>query len=242
MSARRSPTWHAGAVQPLVDRRADQPRRCSGPCGDRAGGRADRRGDRRALPEPDHLQAAVAGRCDPLLPDRWLPAWRRQRGAGGAADGGEVRRAGLPACRRRRPVRVRAAPVDLRLRLRQRFAGAAAPRVCRSPARAFRRPGADEERPLHAAGAAGLQHHDEARSLERARVSERTRLEGLRMIKTIIFDLGKVIVPFDFQRGYDRMAPLCRYSPAEIPERLRGCDLVTSFEEGKIDPEAFVSN
>ena len=60
------------------------------------------------------------------------------------------------------------------------------------------------------------------------------------MIKTIIFDLGKVIVPFDFQRGYDRMAPLCRYSPAEIPERLRGCDLVANFEEGKIDPEAFV--
>jgi putative hydrolase of the HAD superfamily len=60
------------------------------------------------------------------------------------------------------------------------------------------------------------------------------------MIKTIIFDLGKVIVPFDFQRGYDRMAPLCRYSPEEIPERLRGCDLVTRFEEGKIEPDAFV--
>ena len=65
-------------------------------------------------------------------------------------------------------------------------------------------------------------------------------MAGKRMIKTIIFDLGKVIVPFDFQRGYDRMAPLCRYSPAEIPERLRGCDLVTRFEEGKIEPDAFV--
>ena len=32
-----------------------------------------------------------------------------------------------------------------------------------------------------------------------------------RMIKTIIFDMGKVIIPFDFQRGYDRMAPLCGY-------------------------------
>ena len=29
-------------------------------------------------------------------------------------------------------------------------------------------------------------------------------------------------------------------SPAEIPERLRGCDLVTRFEEGKIEPDAFV--
>jgi FMN phosphatase YigB (HAD superfamily) len=60
------------------------------------------------------------------------------------------------------------------------------------------------------------------------------------MIKTVIFDLGKVIIPFDFQRGYDRMAPLCRYSPSEIPERLRSCDLVTRFEEGKIEPDVFV--
>jgi putative hydrolase of the HAD superfamily len=65
-------------------------------------------------------------------------------------------------------------------------------------------------------------------------------MAGNGMIKTIIFDLGKVIVPFDFQRGYDRMAPLCRYSPAEIPGRLRDCDLVTRFEEGKIEPDAFV--
>ena len=55
-----------------------------------------------------------------LLPDRRLPARRRERGARGAAAGGEVRRAGLPARRRRRPVRVRAAPVDVRLHLRQR--------------------------------------------------------------------------------------------------------------------------
>ncbi|HYP09614.1 MAG TPA: HAD family phosphatase [Bryobacteraceae bacterium] len=60
------------------------------------------------------------------------------------------------------------------------------------------------------------------------------------MIKTIIFDLGKVIIPFDFKRGYDRMAPLCSYAAAEIPERLRSCDLVTSFEEGKVEPEEFV--
>jgi len=61
-----------------------------------------------------------------------------------------------------------------------------------------------------------------------------------RMIKTIIFDLGKVIIPFHFKRGYDRMAPLCAYQPAQIPERLRSCDLVTRFEEGKMEPEAFV--
>ena len=60
------------------------------------------------------------------------------------------------------------------------------------------------------------------------------------MIKTIIFDLGRVIIPFDFKRGYDRMAPLCSYAAADIPERPRSCDLVTRFEEGKIDPHGFV--
>ena len=50
--------------------------------------------------------------ADRLLPDRRLPAGRRQRGARRAADGGQVRRAGLPARRRRRPVRARAAPLD----------------------------------------------------------------------------------------------------------------------------------
>src|SRR5687768_16130048 len=60
------------------------------------------------------------------------------------------------------------------------------------------------------------------------------------MIKTVIFDLGKVIIPFDFQRGYDRMAPHCGYPAAEIPERLRTCDMVTKFESGQIEPEAFV--
>jgi putative hydrolase of the HAD superfamily len=60
------------------------------------------------------------------------------------------------------------------------------------------------------------------------------------MIKTVIFDMGKVIIPFDFKRGYDRMAPLCNYEAAQIPERLRSCDLVTRFEEGRMAPEEFV--
>ncbi len=60
------------------------------------------------------------------------------------------------------------------------------------------------------------------------------------MIRTIIFDLGKVIIPFDFQRGYARMAPLAACDAASIPERLREYDLVQRFESGQIEPEAFV--
>jgi len=59
------------------------------------------------------------------------------------------------------------------------------------------------------------------------------------MIKTIIFDLGKVLVPFDFQRAYDRLAPLSPYSAEQIRERVRGCDLVTRFESGQVEPESF---
>lgn len=60
------------------------------------------------------------------------------------------------------------------------------------------------------------------------------------MIKTIIFDLGKVIVPFDFQRSYTKLSPLCGLSNEQIPERLRQTDLVQRFESGKIEPEDFV--
>ncbi len=36
-------------------------------------------------------------------------------------------------------------------------------------------------------------------------------------IKAVIFDLGRVIVPFDFTRGYLRLAPLCGLPAAENP-------------------------
>ena len=65
---------------------------------------------RRARPQPGHVQAVPPGRRHRRLPDRRVPARRRQRGRGRAAAGGQVRRAGLPARRRRRPVRARPAP------------------------------------------------------------------------------------------------------------------------------------
>ena len=77
-----------------------------------------------------------------LLPDRRLPPRRGQRGARGAAAGGQVRRAGVPARRRARPVRVRAAPLGHRLRVRQRLARRPHDRVRRPPARALRASGA----------------------------------------------------------------------------------------------------
>lgn len=60
------------------------------------------------------------------------------------------------------------------------------------------------------------------------------------MIKTVIFDLGRVLVPFDFRRSYERFAARCEYTAAEIPERIRATNLVVQLETGQISPEQFV--
>ncbi len=60
------------------------------------------------------------------------------------------------------------------------------------------------------------------------------------MVRCIVFDLGKVIVPFDLQRGYAALQPYCAYPVEEIPQRLRGTDLVRRFESGQVSSAAFV--
>jgi len=60
------------------------------------------------------------------------------------------------------------------------------------------------------------------------------------VIKTVIFDLGKVLIPFDFARGYRAMEKFCDYPAAEIPKRIAGTDLVYRFETGLVEPRDFV--
>lgn len=60
------------------------------------------------------------------------------------------------------------------------------------------------------------------------------------MHKTIIFDLGKVLVYFDFERGYRALEGVCPYPAAEIPKRLGETDLVARFETGLVEPRKFV--
>ena len=60
------------------------------------------------------------------------------------------------------------------------------------------------------------------------------------VIKTVIFDLGKVLIPFDFSRGYRAMEKLCSYPAAEIPKRIGTTDLVHRFESGLVEPRDFV--
>ena len=59
-------------------------------------------------------------------------------------------------------------------------------------------------------------------------------------IKAVIFDLGRVIVPFDFSRGYAKLEALCGIPAAEIPGRIAPTGLVQLLESGGIEPRDFV--
>jgi len=59
-------------------------------------------------------------------------------------------------------------------------------------------------------------------------------------LRTIIFDLGNVIIPFDFKRGYTALAAHVDYPAEEISPRIRATGLVERFETGLIEPRPFV--
>ena len=60
------------------------------------------------------------------------------------------------------------------------------------------------------------------------------------MHKAILFDLGKVLINFDFRRGYRALEGLCPYAAEEIPRRLARSGLVERFETGLVEPRDFV--
>ncbi len=59
------------------------------------------------------------------------------------------------------------------------------------------------------------------------------------MIETIIFDMGKVLIPFDFSRGYRALEPYTSLTAEEIPVELSKTDLVNRLESGQIEPLPF---
>lgn len=61
------------------------------------------------------------------------------------------------------------------------------------------------------------------------------------MHKALIFDLGRVLIDFDFQRGYQALQGLCPHTAAEIPRRLATTGLVERFETGRMEPREFVA-
>ena len=59
-------------------------------------------------------------------------------------------------------------------------------------------------------------------------------------VRTVIFDLGNVIVPFDIGRGYAALRAHCRHSPAEIAGLVRATGFVPQLEAGQLSPQDFV--
>lgn len=59
--------------------------------------------------------------------------------------------------------------------------------------------------------------------------------------KTIIFDLGNVIVPFDFTHAYERFEQLTGMTPDQQRARIHATGLVPRLETGLIEPEDFVN-
>jgi putative hydrolase of the HAD superfamily len=55
------------------------------------------------------------------------------------------------------------------------------------------------------------------------------------VIRCVIFDLGRVLVPFDFQPAYHLMSEQCGLPPEEIKQRISSGGLVKGFESGEFD-------
>jgi FMN phosphatase YigB (HAD superfamily) len=59
--------------------------------------------------------------------------------------------------------------------------------------------------------------------------------------RAILFDLGRVLVHFDFQRAYRQLEKFCPHPATEIPKRLAGTGLVQRYECGLVDSRDFVA-
>jgi putative hydrolase of the HAD superfamily len=59
------------------------------------------------------------------------------------------------------------------------------------------------------------------------------------VIKTIIFDLGGVIVPFDFGRAYQRLCDRSGLDRNEVRNRVCAGELPLRFESGHVESKAF---
>jgi glucose-1-phosphatase len=60
------------------------------------------------------------------------------------------------------------------------------------------------------------------------------------MLKCLIFDLGRVLIPFDFHRGYEGMSRRCGLDSEEVRARIKSLNLVGPYETGLIETREFI--
>jgi putative hydrolase of the HAD superfamily len=58
--------------------------------------------------------------------------------------------------------------------------------------------------------------------------------------KTVIFDLGGVIVPLDFPAGYRAIAACCNVAAEDVPKRIGDTGLVPKLECGQVEAPEFI--
>jgi putative hydrolase of the HAD superfamily len=56
------------------------------------------------------------------------------------------------------------------------------------------------------------------------------------LIRAIIFDLGNVLIPFDWKRGYEAFARASLYPAEEVRRRIKETGLFDGFERGRVEP------
>ncbi len=59
------------------------------------------------------------------------------------------------------------------------------------------------------------------------------------MIKTILFDLGNVLMPFDLSRLANQLARYSRFSPQEILQKIAYNHMAEEFETGRMTPHQY---
>lgn len=60
------------------------------------------------------------------------------------------------------------------------------------------------------------------------------------MIRTLLFDMGNVLIPFDINRGYRALSHHSGLPETEVATRIRDSGLYNAYESGQIDTEQFL--
>ena len=63
----------------------------------------------------------------------------------------------------------------------------------------------------------------------------------MQTVKAVIFDLGRVIIPFNFELGYNELSRLTGFDTAEIRRRIGLTGSVAKFETGLVGSAEFVA-
>ncbi|MBM3759849.1 MAG: HAD family phosphatase [Acidobacteria bacterium] len=62
-----------------------------------------------------------------------------------------------------------------------------------------------------------------------------------KVIRSLLFDLGNVLVPFEIQRGYQALSANSGLPEEIVAERIRDSGLYSVYESGGIETEAFLN-